>query len=494
MKRGASLVLAVAVLVGSGAWLGSSLPLQGQAPPAKTSRVQELTSYRDVVKRVLPAVVSIESRSKPAKAAKATRNPLPDDSRVPEEFRRFFESLPSEAEETPKQGFGSGFFIDAKGTILTNFHVVDGAEQVTVTLQDGRKFQSSKIRGDKRTDLAIVVLEGKGDNFPYLELDDSDQYEIGDRVLAVGAPFGLTGSVTHGIVSGKGRTGLSLNMYEDFIQTDAAINPGNSGGPLVGLDGKVVGINAAIKSRSGGFQGVGLAVASNLARNVVKSLTTEGVVRRGYLGVQIRELNDDVAKRLGLENNVGVVVGDVFEKTPAAKAGLLSGDIITSIAGKAVRDGRTVQMAVAGLPIGQAAPFEVYRDGKKQTVDVTIEEQPQEFGSASVPAPRPSSTMPESVSISKAGIEVADLTEDLARSLGYRNGQRGAIITKVERNSAASEAGLRPGMLIVRVENKAVGNATTAQQMLTEQAVARGALLQVQSPQGGTNFVILKAS
>ncbi|MFO0865587.1 MAG: trypsin-like peptidase domain-containing protein [Gemmataceae bacterium] len=320
MKHGASLVLTVALLVGSGVWIGHNLPVQGQQPAPKVSRVQELTSYRDVVKRVLPAVVSIESRSKPVKTAKATRNPLPDDSRIPEEFRRFFEQLPNEADESPRQGFGSGFFVDPKGTILTNYHVVDGAEQVTVTLHDGRKFQSSKIHGDKRTDLAIVMLEGKGDNFPFLELDDSDQYEIGDRVLAVGAPFGLTGSVTHGIISAKGRNGLSLNMYEDFIQTDAAINPGNSGGPLVGLDGKVVGINAAIKSRSGGFQGVGLAVASNLARNVVKSLTTEGVVRRGYLGVQIRELNDEVAKRLGLEKDIGVVVGEVFEKTPAAKA------------------------------------------------------------------------------------------------------------------------------------------------------------------------------
>src|SRR5439155_18137227 len=181
---------------------------------------------------------------------------------------------------------------------------------------------------------------------PYLELGDSEAMEIGDRVLAVGAPFGLTGSVTSGIVSAKGRSGLQMNMYEDFLQTDAAINPGNSGGPLVTLAGKVVGINSAIKSRSGGFQGVGLAVASNLAKSVAQSLRSDGVVHRGYLGVAIRDLSPEVAARLNIPKNAGVAVGEVYEHTPAAKGGLQPGDIITTIAGKQVKDGKALQETV----------------------------------------------------------------------------------------------------------------------------------------------------
>src|SRR5262245_9974253 len=187
--------------------------------------------------------------------------------------------------------------------------------------------------------------------------------EIGDHVLAIGAPFGLTGSLTQGIISAKGRNGLNLNMYEDFIQTDAAINPGNSGGPLVNLEGKVVGINSAIKSRSGGFQGIGLAVPSNMASSIMKSLMRDGVVRRGYLGVQIRDLDPDVATRLNIPKDTGVVVGEVFDKTPAAKAGLQAGDIITHVAGNPVKDSKTLQTSVAALPIGKVSEFTVVRDG-----------------------------------------------------------------------------------------------------------------------------------
>ena len=215
--------------------------------------------------------------------------------------------------------------------------------------------------------------------------------EIGDRVLAVGAPFGLTGSVTHGIISAKGRNGLNMNMYEDFLQTDAAINPGNSGGPLVNLDGKVIGINAAIKSRSGGFQGVGLAIASNLAKNVMDQLLKDGVVHRGYLGVQIKDLIDkDLAQRLGLkEDQHGVVVvAGLRQVSRRAKAALQAGDVITAIAGKPVKDGRELQRVVAGLPLGKPVDMVVLRDGKPQTLKVTIEEQPKEFGTARVALPR----------------------------------------------------------------------------------------------------------
>ncbi|MCI0641192.1 MAG: trypsin-like peptidase domain-containing protein [Gemmataceae bacterium] len=468
--------------------------LHGQATPG-TAIPKELVSYRDIVKKVLPAVVSIETKAKPiAVSGKRQQTPLPDDPRIPEEFRRFFEEFRNmpEMPQTPRQGFGSGFFVDPSGVVLTNYHVVEGAEQVTVNLHDGRKFVSKNIRGDRRTDLAVILLEAKG-SFPYLQLGDSDAMEIGDRVLAVGAPFGLAGSVTHGIVSAKGRSGLVGNMYEDFLQTDAAINPGNSGGPLVNLEGKVVGINSAIKSRSGGFQGVGLAIASNMADKVVKALRSDGVVRRGYLGVQIRELSDEVAERLSLAKDVGVVVGEVFDKTPAAKAGIHPGDIIVAIGGKDIKDGRALQSVVADLPLNKSVAVKLVRDQQPVTVQVTIEEQPAEFGSAQVPAPRGAQVMPESIAVKSIGVELADLTEELASDLGFRKDTAGALITRVQPNSAAAEAGLRRGMVITRVENQRVASATAALQAVEAASLAKGVLLQVQTPTGGVNFVIVRA-
>jgi serine protease Do len=489
MKRWLYLTLALLLGFGLGFHAMGSLIHGQQAAPVQLPK--ELSSYRDVVKQVMPAVVSIETRAKVTKV-KTTPRPKMDDPRIPEEFRRFFEDTPNmPSEPTPSHGFGSGFFIDASGVILTNAHVVDGAEQVTVQLSDGRKFVSKDIKSDSKTDLAIVVLDSKSGPFPVLELSDSDAYEIGDRVLAFGAPFGLTGSVTNGIISAKGRSAMAMNMYEDFIQTDAAINPGNSGGPLIGLDGKVVGINSAIKSRTGGFQGVGLAVSSNLAKSVVKALRSDGVVRRGYLGVQIRELQPEVGERMGLAKGVGVVVGDVFDNTPGAKGGLKAGDIITSIAGKQVRDGRSLQMIVANLPLKQAAPVEVFRDGKTQTLNVTVEEQPRDFGRAEVPAPQRSGSSVDPQRLEKLGIEIADLTPEEAKNLGYREGTTGVVIANVNAGPA-QEAGLRKGMLITKVDGQRVTNAADARTKMEAASMERGVLLQVQSPTGGTNFVLVQ--
>src|SRR5262245_8374782 len=353
MKR-----LSVAVvLVLSGALAGTAVTrsaLQGQ-PATPPAFPKELPSYRAVVKQVLPAVVSIESKTKPARRDQARRRQRAEiDPRIPEEFRRFFEDHgDGPGRETPRLGFGSGFLVDPKGVILTNNHVVDGAEEVVVQLKDGRKFVSKDVKTDPKTDLAIVRIEAKT-ALPYLRMGDSDQMEIGDRVLAVGAPFGLVGSVTSGIVSGKGRS-LRVNMYEDFIQTDAAINPGNSGGPLVNLEGRVIGINAAIKTRTGGFQGVGLAISSKIVGDVMQKLLKDGVVRRGYLGVQVKDVDDSrLAERLGMrQGEKGVLVTRVFDEGPAGKAGIKDGDVITSLNGQVIADGRDLQWTVGHLPLGQ---------------------------------------------------------------------------------------------------------------------------------------------
>jgi serine protease Do len=493
MKR-CSLILCCLVLGGlAGIFLAGPL-LQGQAPDAPAIP-KELTSYRDVVKKVLPAVVSIESKAK-VMPDRQGRKQAPLNEQIPEEFRRFFD-FDGEGDETPVPhgGFGSGFLIDAKGVILTNFHVVDGASQVTVQLSDGRKFTSKDVKTDSKTDLAIVRVEAPA-ALPFLELGDSDAMEIGDRVLAIGAPFGLTGTVTHGIISGKDRS-LQLNMYEDFLQTDAAINPGNSGGPLVSLDGKVIGINSAIKSRSGGWQGVGLAVSSNIAKTIVPQLLKDGVVHRGYLGVQIKDLTEpDIASRLGVQQGEhGVVVTRVFEDTPGAKAGLKEGDVLTTLDGKPVHNGRELQTLIARLPVGKSVEVRGLRDGQAKTFNVTIEEQPNKFGTTRVPLPRRiERDEPDSVAIDKIGVDAIHLTADVADSLGYRERAQGALITSVKRDSPADEAGLRRGMLITKVDKKPVKSAKALRDAVEAASLAKGILLQIETAQGGTNYVLLKLS
>jgi serine protease Do len=461
--------------------------LKGQAPVAP-ALPRELTSYRDVVKKVLPAVVSIESR---AKAGRRGRS-LPDD--MPEDFRRFFQDDDEDKAPAPRGGFGSGVIVDAKGVILTNHHVVEGASQVVVQLSDGRKFTSTDVKSDEKTDLAIVRIQAPA-ALPFLELGDSDAMEIGDRVLAIGAPFGLAGTVTHGIISAKDRS-LQLNMYEDFLQTDAAINPGNSGGPLVSLDGKIIGINAAIKSRSGGWQGVGLAIASNIAKTVTPQLLKEGVVRRGYLGVQIKDLlESEIASRLGLKDGEhGVLVTRVFEDTPGSKAGLKEGDIIETLDGKTIHNGHELQIVVARLTVGKTIEVRGLRDGQAKTFQVKIEEQPRKFGSPRVRVPRRIEREPDGIPIDKLGVEAIDLTADVADSMGFKEQTHGAVIAEVKRDGVADEAGLRPGTLVTKVDKKPIKSAKELSDALEAASLEKGVLLQIETPQGGTNFVLLKAS
>jgi serine protease Do len=504
-KSIASVCLAAGLLTGTVG--GSYLLGQHKTVPAYP---KEVTTYRDVVKQVLPAVVSIETRVKPVthktksgarpdgsqKFFKQFTLPNFDNKQLPDEMRKFFEDFQQQPfsgpESTPHHGFGSGFLVDPKGVILTNNHVVAGADEVEVTLRDGRKFTSKDIKTDPKTDLAIVRIEAK-EALPHLDLGDSDAMEIGDRVLAVGAPFGMTGTVTSGIVSAKGRS-LHLNVYEDFLQTDAAINPGNSGGPLVNLEGKVIGINAAIKSRSGGFQGVGLAIPSNMVRSVYQQLVKDGVVHRGYLGVQIKDLDAAVASHLGLDNQKGVLVAKVFDGSPADKAGLQGGDVIMALDGKAVENGRDLQRVVAGLPLNKPVSLSVLRDGAKKELKVTVAEQPSEFGLAGNVTPSKPKAEKNADRVEKAGVELADVTPQLAEQYGYKENVTGVFVTEVTPNSPAAEAGLRPGMLLAKVDKKPVSSTAEARKALDKAALDRGVLLQVQSPEGGTDFVLLKVA
>jgi len=479
-----------------GRWTELS-PVQGQPVPPPVVIPAELTSYRDVVRRVLPAVVSIESKAKPKKVDVQSRQRTPQRDLppgVPDDFRRFFEGMQDrDGFQVPPDGnlgFGSGFIVDPQGVILTNFHVVEGADQVEVTLNDGRKFTSDNIKSDQRTDIAIVRIKADGP-LPFLPFGDSNTMEIGDRVLAVGAPFGLSGSVTHGIISAKGRD-LKLNRYDDFLQTDAPINPGNSGGPLVDLAGRVVGINSVIKSRSGGFQGVGMAISSNLASSVMRQLQTNGVVKRGYLGIEgARELSPAAAERYGLKNAHGVLIARVFPNSPASKSGLKPEDAIVGIGGKPVRDLRELQRVVASLPLNKPVDLDVVRDGQPKTLKLTIEEEPADYGRGQpgrgIRVPRDAGT----VSVLRAGLLLTDLTEERADSLGLSQ-KGGAVILGVEGGSAAAEAGLGRGQVIVKVDRQPVTTAEGAKEALEKSDPEKGALVHVFSQQGGTEIVVVK--
>jgi serine protease Do len=491
------------VLLGAGLVLGGFAGhsfLKGQTPaPAPVPK--ELTSYRDVVKKVLPAVVSIEGKvaATPVKTQQPRKRPSLNEQQIPEEFRHFFEDfgqmpLGPEMGRNPQVGFGSGFLVDPKGVVLTNNHVVNGADSVVVTLQDGRKFTSKDIKTDAMTDLAIVRLDTK-ENLPYLRLGDSGAMEIGDRVLAFGAPFHLEGTVTSGIVSSKGRN-LGMNIYEDFLQTDAAINPGNSGGPLVNLQGEVIGINSAIKSRSGGWQGIGMAVSSNLAKNVMEQLEKDGTVHRGYLGVHIKNIADRaLASRLGVPAEGGVLVAQVSKQAPAAKAGVKDGDVITAVAGKPVHDMHDLLMQVATLPAGKSVDLGVVRDGKPLTLHVTIEEQPKNFARMEEPTQggAPRGRQSDAVTLDKIGVQVTDLTQAQAERFGFRD-TTGALVVKVEDGSMAQEAGFRAGMRITKVDRQAVKSAAAFKEAIEKASLEKGVLVQAESPDGGTNFFLLRAA
>jgi serine protease Do len=460
-------------------------------PNGRTQVPAELSSYREVVKGVLPAVVTIEARTK----ATLTRTKMPLESPspfnipgIPDELRKELERFQKQPfampEEKPHGAFGSGFVVDASGVILTNDHVIRGANEVTVRLQDGRSFTSHDIKRDPKTDLAVVRIQAK-EPLPFLKFGDSDAMEIGDRVLAVGAPLGMTGTVTSGIISAKGRD-IHMNLYEDFLQTDAAINPGNSGGPLVNLAGEVIGINSAIKSGTGGFQGIGLAISSNLAKHVMDQLLAGGAVHRGYLGVQVQALNADVASRLGVAGKSGVVVSRVLPGAPAAKSGLQDGDVLTDVAGQAVKDPRSLQKIIAGLPIGKQVDLGIVRDGARKVLKLAVEEQPESFGLGDDNAEK------GPTALDKFGMKVMDLTPKAAKEFGHPEKSEGVLVTEVEPDGAAATAGLQRGMLIVKVDQHPVKSLTEFRAMLEKGLAQKGWLLQVRTPQGATEYLLLK--
>lgn len=494
MNRRPFLAIAIGVGLATAAVFGGAISRAQTAPSVLRS---DPVSFRDVVKATMPAVVSIEAKAHVGRSGRLrTQRPV-DDSDVPDNFRKFFEDLERRQNDSSgpsieqKIGFGSGFIVDAKGIVVTNNHVIENAEMVEITLADGRKFSSKDIKGDQRTDLAIVRFDPRGTTLPALEFGDSNQMEVGDRVLAIGAPFELSGTVTHGIISSKNRD-LRLNHYDDFIQTDAAINPGNSGGPLINLEGKVIGITSAIKSNTGRFQGVSMAISSNMAKNVFNSLVRDGVVKRPYIGIEAAlNTTPDVLAQYGAPNG-GVIIGKVRERSPALKGGLKADDTIVAINGKAIHDIRELQRTIANQSVGVTIDVDVVRDGKTLTLKVKLEQEPENYvGNLGQPKNRKITVDDEGVTVKKAGLELADLTATQAEQRGIT--QKGAAVIKsVAFGSIAQQAGLSPGLVIVKVNKKPVTSAADAKEAIEETISGDGALLHVQDNQA-TAIVKLKA-
>ncbi len=443
------------------------------------SQQGKAASLAPVIKRVSPSVVKvvITGAAENTGFEDLNSNPL---------FRRFFGEQQGRGQrqmEAPKQhGLGSGVIVTQDGYILTNNHVVDHATDVKVSLQDGREFTAKVVGTDPKTDLAVIKIEAK--DLPAIQMTDSDVVEVGDAVIAIGNPFGIGQTVTTGIVSATGRSAIGLD-YEDFIQTDAAINPGNSGGALVDADGRLVGINTAILSRSGGNQGIGFAIPSTLARDVMESLISDGKVTRGYLGVMIQDLNSTLAKKFNAEGKAGALVGEVTAKSPAEKAGLESGDVITEFNGKPVSDSRHLKLQVARVKPGQSVGVKLLRDGKEKSLSVAVGELPDAKKLA-----KNDRNAKGDDNGTLNGVAVDDVNQRTRRELNLPGEVRGgAVVTQVDPDSAAADAGIKAGDVILEINREKVTSAQDAVR-LTEHATDKATLLKVWS-NGGTRYVVV---
>ncbi len=449
------------------------------SPAAATERAlstaQDLSAaFEHIATTIQPSVVSIRSARR-VRANPHGDSPLPDLGG--EFFERFF-GPGGGGRDYEARGLGSGVIVAANGTILTNNHVVDNADEVTVILTDDSEYTAKVIGTDPKTDLAVLRIEAA--NLKPAKLGDSDALRIGEWVVAVGNPFGLSSSISAGIVSAKGRNDVRIADYEDFIQTDAAINPGNSGGPLVNLQGEVVGINTAIFTRTGGYMGIGFAIPANMAKSIMTSLIAEGRVVRGWLGVQIQNVNADLAASFDYNGKAGVLVSDVVSGSPAARGGMKTEDIIVRFAGKKVANVTELRSIVASTRPGTTADVEVWRDGSSKTLRIDVDEQ------ETAASERPQ-TEPE---VSDLGIGVRTMTPELARRAGLDDEVAGVLVTSVEPLSTASRAGLARGDVILSVQGHEVSSVREFESAVDRADLEQGVRLHVRRGDGRQVLVL----
>jgi len=429
------LICSLAVLLLSAAFMSPTLAQDRRVP---TSPSDIKLSYAPIVQRVQPAVVNVY-------AAKIVQNhnPFLDDPI----FRRFF-GLPGGQQEQMQRSLGSGVMVDPSGLVVTNVHVIEGADQVKVSLSDKREFEAEIMLKDSRSDLAVLRLKDSHEKFPTLELANSDELMVGDVVIAIGNPFGVGQTVTHGIISALARTQVGITDYQFFIQTDAAINPGNSGGALVDMTGRLVGINTAIYSRSGGSQGIGFAIPANMVRVVVASAKSGGkAVKRPWLGARLQAVTPEIAESLGLKTPSGALVASIVPNSPAARAGLKSSDLITAIDGQAIEDANAFDYRFATHPLGGTSQIDVQRSGKTVRLTVPLETAPDTGRNEIVLSSRSPFQ----------GAKVANISPAVADELHLDADTEGVVITELGDDSTAANVGFQKGDVILAVNNTKVG-------------------------------------
>jgi len=387
-------------------------------------------AFTSLAETAMPATVSIKCICKSEREYTKQMDPFAEDF-----FRRFFGEGYGQQPREQTCG-GSGFIISPDGDIVTNSHVIKSATQITVVLNDGREYEATVKGTDSRTDLALIKIEEKG--LPFLTFGDSDSLKVGEWVVAAGNPFGLEGTITKGIVSAKGRQDLGIATYEDFIQTDAAINPGNSGGPLLNVRGEVIGVNTAIYSRSGGYMGIGLAIPSKMAEQVIDQIMDKGAVKRGYIGIILQPIDKELSNALSLDKQEGILISEVIKDSPADEAGLKQGDIIISYEERSVKNVSKFRNEVALMPPGTKIKLQILRNHKVKTIHVTLGTQSD--GEQIV-----------AELTQKLGIELENPTADTMSKLGYSSDVTGVLISKVKAGSPSATAGLRAGFLITGI-------------------------------------------
>ena len=496
--------------------LAASLAL-ASPPPAAARGAPD--SFADLSAALLPAVVNISSTETlsadqpdgednggpggggqdgdgpPDGAEPGPTMPFPPGSPMEKFFHDFMNRHgmggPNDPSAPPRkmQALGSGFIIDASGIIVTNNHVIKGADSITVTLQDNTVLKATLIGHDARTDLAVLQVHADH-KLPAVSFGDSDLSRVGDWVLAIGNPFGLSGTVTAGIVSSRGRD-IEQGPYDDFIQTDAPINRGNSGGPLFNMSGQVIGINTAIYSPSGGSIGIGFAIPSNDARLVIAQLRKFGHAKRGWIGVRIQEVTADIAQSLGLSGAHGALIAGIEPKGPAQKAGLRTGDVIQQLDGRAV-DGRSLPRRVAETPVGEVAQVAIWRDGKTLTLPVTIGNFPEEPGKpAEQDKPKPPPKVTETA-VGDLGMKVAAITAALRQKFQLQGSQKGVVITDVSPGGKAASRGLRPGDVVAEVQQSEIDTPAEMQDRVAQaQRAERPSVLMLVQNGDGMRWVPL---
>ncbi len=444
-------------------------------------------SFADLIERVRPAVVSISVRQRPDAARSQILEGLPPG------FEEFFRGRPGRPGPAPTS-LGSGFFIDQNGTIVTNHHVIEGAEEITVRTSDGRELDAEIVGSDEATDIAVLRVRESG-RFQYVTFDDASHVRVGDWVVAVGNPFGLEGTATAGIVSATGRRDAGSSAYVDYMQIDAPINRGNSGGPTFDLNGNVIGVNSAIFSPTGGNVGIGFAIPANTANAIVQQLIRDGRVSRGWIGVSIQPLDDDIARSLGLEEARGALVATLVPDGPAARAGIQQGDVILTYDGARIEDSRDLTQRVGATPIGHTARLEILRNGQRRTLNLRLGERPSEQTLAANNAPPSSEATPPAtpgapgVAQGSLGLSVRPMTQADRTRYELDANQGGVVVTSVDPNSDAAQKGVAPGDVILQAGGEAVSS--PAELLTAVQAAERAdrpLLLQVDG-RAGRRFI-----